>query len=65
MNLKRCNNFNLDFKALVTQLDAELLVKLLLKHKEYEKMKKWAEEGARLYPNRFPLKKLQNRLKTE
>jgi hypothetical protein len=38
MNLKRCNNFNLDFKALVTQLDAELLVKLLLKHKEYEKM---------------------------
>jgi hypothetical protein len=33
--------------------------------KKHKKAKKWAEEGARLYPNHFPLKKLQNRLKAE
>ena len=42
-----------------------LLVKLFLKKQQHEKAKKWAEEGARLYPNHFPLKKLQNRLKAE
>ena len=39
----------------------ELLVKLLLKQKEYEKAKKWAAEGAQLYPDHFPLKKLNKR----
>ena len=27
MELKRCDNFNLDFQALVTQLDAELALR--------------------------------------
>ena len=43
----------------------EFLVKLFFKQKQYEKAKKWAEEGGRLYLNHFPLKKLNNRLRAK
>ena len=43
----------------------ELLVKLLLKQNQQQKAIKWAEEGLHLYPNHFPLKTLNDRLKTK
>ena len=43
----------------------ELLVKLLLKQNQPQKAIKWAKEGLRLYPDHFPLKMLNDRLKTK